>query len=35
LAQTHYNNRSSLGSGLDLINSNKKTEMKLQMVAEL
>lgn len=31
-ARTWYNNQNSIGSGLDLINSNQRNEIKLQMV---
>lgn len=35
LAQTHYHNKSSVGSGLDLIKGSRKTEAKLQTVLEI
>jgi len=33
-AQTIYSNKSQIGSGLDLINGNKKTEIRFQMIYE-
>jgi hypothetical protein len=35
ISQTIYPNRSSIGSGLDEINGNRKTEIKLQMIYRL
>lgn len=35
IAQTLYRDQQEVGSGLDLINGNKKTEVKLQLVAGL